>query len=462
MNAEICFHDDIFLIAKAEELTSSLRQNEQIACRFWQFFNAQLKHHHLKQGSDFCKYALTLRQDTKLYYLCAVPSNGNYPSDFELIRIPRGHYLKFQHHGSHKTIGTTLRQIFGNYLSTHNYQRKTSKLQYYEKYTNTFHFERMDSIIEIYVPIVITETAKEFPQIPAKSLLQGKGCIQHDYSKFSWFGMDYCMNLYKGCTHGCIYCDSRSSCYRVEHFDIVRGKEHELDLLEQELRKKRRRGTIGIGAMSDTYNPIEKTQGITRNALQCIDHYGFGIGLDTKSTLILRDIDIIEHIARQYPSIIKITITCADDSLGKIIEPHAALSSERFAMFDEFHKHHIFAGILMMPILPFINDTEENIRGIVQLAHQHHAKFIYPAFGVTLRNNQRDYYYYQLNRYFPGKMALYEKHYHNVYSCDTLNAHHLWNIFKKECQKYGILYKMNDIIQGYKSAIPNEQMKLIL
>mgnify|MGYP001120413779 FL=1 len=158
--------------------------------------------------------------------------------------------------------------------------------------------------------------------------------------------------------------------------------------------------------MSDTYNPFEKQQEITRGALQLIDRYGYGVGIDTKSTLVLRDLDLLARIASHNPVIIKLTITCADDALGKMIEPYAPSSSERFLALEELHRAGIYAGILMMPILPFINDTPENITGIVELAAKHHAKFIYPAFGMTLRDNQRDYYYYQLDHYFPGKRRL--------------------------------------------------------
>lgn len=457
MKTEICFMDDVFLITKDTQLSNSLDRNEELSLSFWPYFNQQLKEKHLTQGAEFMKYALTIREDNTLRYACGVLPKGNYPIGFKLRHIPRGHYLKVLHQGSHKNIKQTIRFIFEDYMPSHNLKRRVHNIQYYERYTPDFHFGRDDSIVEIYVPVTYEED-KRFPFIPAKSLLQGSGFINNGYNKFSWFGMDYNMNLYKGCCHGCIYCDSRSSCYQVENFDIVRGKEHELDILEQELRRKRRKGTIGIGAMSDTYNPFEKEQKITQGALQLIERYGYGIGIDTKSNLILRDIDIIERIARQYPSIIKLTITCADDELSRIIEPYAPVSSERFKVFDELYKRNIFAGILLMPILPFINDSEENIRGIVQLAHKHHARFIYPGLGVTMRDNQRDYLYYQLNRHFPGKMELYEQRYHNTYSCDVPDAKRLYTVLKKECQKYGILYKMNDIINAYKSVVPNEQI----
>ena len=170
-----------------------------------------------------------------------------------------------------------------------------------------------------------------------------------------------------------------------------------------ELKRKKRKGVIGIGSMSDTYHPFEKTEKITHDALELIYRYGFGVGIDTKSDLILKDIDLISAISKQYPSIVKITITTADDTLCRIIEPHVCVSSKRFIILEKLHQAGIFAGILMMPILPFINDSEENIKTIIEQAHLHHAKFIYPGFGVTLRSNQRSYFYYQLDRFFPRK-----------------------------------------------------------
>lgn len=459
MEAEYVYLDHVFVITQAIQLTTSLEQNALLSIKFWQDFNQRIKRQHLTQGKDFVKYAITLREQNKLQYLCGIPSNGNYPINFQLTKLPRSHYIKFIHQGDMNSIKDSIRYIFEIYIPTHDIKRKQGPIQYFERYTSTFHFDREDSIVEIYVPIILSSSSM-FPTIPAKSILSGGTSIQSGYNKFSWFGMDYNMNLYKGCNHGCIYCDSRSNCYQVEHFDIVRGKEDELRILEQELKKKRKKGTVGIGAMSDTYNPYEKEQCITRDALLLLEKYGFGVGIDTKSDLILRDIDIIERINKKYPSIIKVTITCADDELARILEPNASSSSERFNILQEFHEHGVYAGILLMPLLPYINGTEDNIRRIVELAHLHHAKFIYPCLGMTMRDNQRDYFYYELNTYFPGKLQLYEQRYHNVYSCDIPDVKRLYMIFKKECQKYGIVYKMNDIIKGYKSVIPNEQIAL--
>ena len=290
--------------------------------------------------------------------------------------------------------------------------------------------------------------------IPAKTIISG-------YSQGnSWFGNNFNMNIYKGCCHGCIYCDSRSDVYGVENFDEVRAKENALTLIERELKSKRKTGVIGTGAMSDPYNPFEKEYKLTRGALELINRYGFGISIATKSDLILRDIDILKKISVHSPVLVKLTITAAKDSLCKKVEQNVTVSSERFAAIKKLSSEGIFAGILLMPVLPFIEDNPENILSIIRLAHESGAKFIYPAFGVTLRQNQREWYYKKLDEHFPGIKEKYLKYYNNTYECRSLKAKELWNIFKSECDKYGILYNMDDIIKGYKNGYCDGQLSL--
>lgn len=447
--------DDIFVVGEACPLTNNLTVNTKRSIQFWQQFNKKLKINHLIQGMNFEKYAITYRRNNQLYYSCCVPSNGNYPKGFEIYRIPAGDYAIFEHAGPMHKIKDTIRLIFEKYIPEAQLQKRNHEIIYYEKYTQKFNFDDEQSIVEIYVPIVQV-TPKEMKEIPAKSIIQGGNFT----GSFSWFGMDYNMNLYKGCSHGCLYCDSRSKCYQIDEFDCVRTKQNLLTTLELQLRSKRKKGVIGIGAMSDTYNPFEKEKEITRNALLLIEKYGFGVGIDTKSTLILRDLDVLKRIAKNSSCIVKITITTSDDSLAKIIEPFAPSSSQRFKALEALHNAGIYAGILLMPILPFINDSEENIKELVYQAHVHHAKFIFSAFGVTLRDNQRDYFYYCLDHYFPGKRDLYEKYYHNTYSCNSLQSKRLETVFKEECHKYGIVYSMKDIIKGYKKE-PIRQESLL-
>lgn len=290
--------------------------------------------------------------------------------------------------------------------------------------------------------------------IPAKTIISG-------YSANNpWFGSNYNMNIYKGCCHGCIYCDSRSECYHVENFDEVRAKENALAIIERELKSKRRTGVIGTGAMSDPYNVFEKEYCLTRGALSLINTYGFGSAIATKSNLITRDIDILKEIQRHSPVLIKITITTCDDKLCKRIEPDVSIASERFAAIRELSENGIFTGILLMPVLPFLEDNEENISGIIHGAHESGARFIYPAFGVTLRQNQREWYYKKLDALFPGLKQKYIKQYGSTYSCHSPEAGRLWQLFRKECDSHDILYKMEDIIKAYKQGYENIQLSL--
>lgn len=289
--------------------------------------------------------------------------------------------------------------------------------------------------------------------IPAKTLLTRT-------KDSSWFGTDYTMNIYKGCCHGCIYCDSRSDCYGVDNFDTVRAKENSSIILQRELRHKIKTGVIFTGSMSDPYNPFEKKYELTRNALSLMNNYGFGVAIATKSSLICRDIDILQRIKEHSPLICKITITTFDNSLSSQIEQNVNPSSERFKAIDKLSQAGIYSGILLMPILPFINDNKENIINIVHKAKECGAKFVFPAFGVTLRNNQREYFFKKLDESFPNIKFKYINHYKNSYACGSPNANNLYYSFKNECEKLGILYKMNDIISDYKSKYVPKQISL--
>ena len=214
--------------------------------------------------------------------------------------------------------------------------------------------------------------------------------------------------------------------------------------------------------MSDTYNPFEKKYEITRNALKLIDKYGFGVAIATKSDLILRDIDILKKINQHSPVIIKFTITCVDDNLSKILEPNVCISSKRFEAIKKLREAEIYTGVLMMPILPFINDTIDNIDKIINQAYDSNANFIYPMFGVTLRSNQRFYYYENLKHKFPQLLSKYQNLYKDKYVCNSPNAKSLANYFEAKCSKLGISYKMSDIISQYKGKFQSEQISFYL
>ncbi|MTK14166.1 MAG: radical SAM protein [Clostridiaceae bacterium] len=291
--------------------------------------------------------------------------------------------------------------------------------------------------------------------IPAKTIIS-------QYAKEnSWFGINYNMNIYKGCCHGCIYCDSRSECYGIENFDRVRAKENSTQLIRKELKGKRRTGVVGTGAMSDPYNPFEKDLMLTRNALEQINAFNFGIAIATKSNLITRDIDILKKIKEHSPVLVKITITTFNDELCKKIEPNVCVSSERFKAIKKLSDNGIFTGVLLMPILPFINDNEVNIINIVRKASECGAKFIL-AYGMelTLRQNQRDYFYDKVTELFPNSNLAkrYNTTFGNSYECSSSNSKRLWKVFKDECERLGILYKMQDIVAAYKQGYYSKQI----
>lgn len=287
--------------------------------------------------------------------------------------------------------------------------------------------------------------------IPAKNIVT-------QVKKHNWFGIDYNMNIYRGCSHGCIYCDSRSLCYKIENFDKIKVKQDALRIIRDDLLKKRKRGVIATGAMSDPYNPYEEELKLTRNALELINAYRFGVSIATKSTLVVRDKNILKDIQDHSPVLVKITITTIDDNLCKTIEPKAPLSSERFNALKTLCEDGIYAGILMMPILPYIGDTEENILDIVRKAKEIGARFIYPAIGMTLRAGNREYYYDKLDQYFPGIKEKYAKRYDIRYNCTSPKVKKLWKIFTDECNKHELRYQMKDIIIDYKRGYTAKQL----
>jgi DNA repair photolyase len=290
--------------------------------------------------------------------------------------------------------------------------------------------------------------------------IEAKTIIQRVKNPGFWFGNDYNMNIYRGCCHGCIYCDSRSECYRIDDFDTVRAKANAIEIIRDDLRRKVKKGVVSTGAMSDPYNPFEKELLLTRKALTLLHAFDFGAAIATKSDLVTRDIDILSDINENNPVIVKITITSADDEITKLIEPNATSTNSRFEAINKLSKAGIFAGLLLMPVLPFILDNEENILEIVEKAYEAGARFIYPAFGMTMRANQREYYYDKLDRHFPGLREKYIKTYGNNYTCTSRKAKKLWGVFTEKCDEYGILYDMRRIISAYKTAKGPMQMDL--
>ncbi len=271
-----------------------------------------------------------------------------------------------------------------------------------------------------------------------------------------FFGLKYNLNLYRGCQHHCIYCDSRSECYQIEAFDRdVLVKVNAPQLLATELSRKRIKGTIGTGSMNDPYMPLEFEIQLTRRILKIISRYGFPVHIITKSDLIVRDVDILQEINKVYATI-SFTITTANDDLGKKLEPGAPLVSKRLKAMKTLSDAGIQTGVTLMPVLPFIEDNPDNIKSILEKAADVGAKYIIPAFSVTLRDRQRDYYYNQLDKIFPGLSLRYKTTFGNRYSYSTPASNKLYDLFKTQCQRLGL----KDSIIPYQSKATPQQPQL--
>ena len=257
------------------------------------------------------------------------------------------------------------------------------------------------------------------------------------------------MNLYRGCTHGCIYCDSRSKCYQMQHqFEDIEVKENAVELLEKALRSKRKQCMIGTGAMTDPYIPLEMKLGNVRKALELIYKYRFGLTIQTKSNNILRDLDILKKINDSTKAVVQMTLTTFDEKLCKIIEPNVASTQERFEVLKIMRDNNIPTVVWLCPILPFINDTEENINKIIDLCIE--AKvfgIICFGAGVTMREGNREYFYKQLDKHFPNMKEKYISFYGNQYELNSPNNTQLMNLFHKKCEANGIEHNIDKIFK---------------
>ena len=250
------------------------------------------------------------------------------------------------------------------------------------------------------------------------------------------------MNLYRGCRHGCIYCDSRSACYRMEHpFEDIEVKQNALTLLEDALRRKRRPCMIATGSMSDPYTPPEEELRYTRRALELILQYGFGITLLTKSSLVLRDLDLLQRINSQTKCVVQMTLTTWEESLCRILEPNVSTTTERFAALMKLKEAGIPTVVWLCPILPFLNDTAENINRLLDCCEQAGVRGIVQfGMGVTLRQGNREYFYRQLDRHFPGLKERYIRTYGNAYVLESPNSRKLLELLHRRCRDAGILH----------------------
>ena len=273
------------------------------------------------------------------------------------------------------------------------------------------------------------------------------------------------MNLYRGCSHGCIYCDSRSRCYQMNHaFEDIEVKENALELLEDALRRKRKKCMIGTGAMTDPYIPLEMELGNMRKALSLIERYGFGVTMQTKSDRILRDMDLLRKINRQSKCVVQMTLTTADEELCKKLEPNVSTTGQRFDVLKQMRDAGIPTVVWLSPILPFINDTEDNITGILDMCIE--AKVygvICFGMGLTLREGNREYFYSQLDCLFPGLKEKYIRQYGNQYEVPSPRSRELMRLFHQKCGSNGIVHdngKIFEYLHTYEDKQAGEQLSL--
>ena len=257
------------------------------------------------------------------------------------------------------------------------------------------------------------------------------------------------MNLYRGCSHGCIYCDSRSKCYNMNHdFEDIEVKSNALELLENTLRRKRKRCMIGTGAMTDPYIPLEQRLQHTRKALLLIEKYGFGVALQTKSSRVLRDLDVLKRINEKTKAVVQITLTTADEALCKIIEPNVSTTSERFEALKTLRDAGIPTVVWLCPILPYINDTQENIRAILDMCVEAKVRGVLCfGMGVTMREGNREYFYRQLDRHFPNIKQRYIREFGNNYVVNSPKNNVLMKLYHRTCSENGIMHSADEIFE---------------
>ena len=271
----------------------------------------------------------------------------------------------------------------------------------------------------------------------------------------------YGMNIYRGCSHGCIYCDSRSRCYQFTHaFEDIEVKQNAPELLEQALRAKRHKAMIGTGSMSDPYMHCEEELGLTRKCLEIIYRYGFGVAVQTKSDRILRDIDLLDAINQRARCVVQITLTTWDSKLCGIIEPNVCNTQRRVEVLGEMRKRGIPTVVWLTPVLPFINDTAENVKAILEACARVQVRgIICFDMGLTLREGDREYYYAALDRFFPGLKEKYIRTFGNAYEVPSPDRVQLMNLFHSFCREHGILHRPEECF-AYMHELPERYQQI--
>ena len=270
------------------------------------------------------------------------------------------------------------------------------------------------------------------------------------------------MNIYRGCTHGCIYCDSRSECYGMKHaFEDIEVKENAPELLEAALRGKRKKCVISTGSMSDPYMHCEAELRITRRCLEIIERHGFGVAVQTKSDLVLRDLDLLSRINAKARSVVQMTLTTYDEALCRVVEPNVCTTRRRYEVLKACQSAGIPTVVWLTPLLPFINDTRENVQKLLELCFDAGVKGIitFGVPGLTLRTGDREYYYAALDRHFPGVKAQYVRRYGSAYELPVPGGAQLMELIRGECEAHGVLWRSEEIF-AFMRELPGRAQQL--
>ena len=284
--------------------------------------------------------------------------------------------------------------------------------------------------------------------------IDAKTIVTNGRPDSNYLQAEYVMNIYRGCDHGCIYCYARSCYYeKTNNFEIIRAKKNALQIIRDDLCRKVKPGVVITGSVSDPYNKLEEEHKLTRNALELINAFDFGICIVTKSSLVTRDVDVLEDIKTHSPASVNFSITCTDDETCQKVEPHVSLTSERFKAIEKLAKNNLIVGVLIDPVIPYITDTLDNVRELVKKAKYHGAKYVHISTLVTMADIQRDYFYQEAEKHYPGITEKYRQRYKSYYRCWSDRSKKLWDVFAQTCEAEGLIYNMrlaNRLIrQGY-------------
>jgi len=290
------------------------------------------------------------------------------------------------------------------------------------------------------------------------NFIDAKSILVRNRNPENWFGVFYNMNVYRGCQHDCIYCDSRSNCYQIDSFSDLVVKRNAVELLETALQTRRKKVTIGTGSMSDPYIPAEKHLCLTQKILEVIIKFGYPFHIITKSDLILRDLELLKQINKVFLSVC-LTITTCDEQIAQKIEPKAPSPARRLYTIERLREAGIYCGVLFQPILPHLIDTPENIESTIYNVAKAGGNFIIPWFAVTTRAGQREYFLERLKEISPALKDTYIANYKDQYICESKKSKELYKFFERKCKHYNLDYKMSEIL-NYSKLNPFSQETL--